>query len=806
MDHVQMPPNSWLKLPDIPLLCSAGQLELYESKVAFSDYPSSKGFDKSLFQDGNFAQHDAESTAAFLQEWLFFYLLKKTIGSVIEIDWSDFVAVDQISGSRLVTTKTLNSSLERWRHTLHKSGHSFELFDCFRQTSFYTMCLLSENGELKPHLPLPPEVLLSFVVLGSTLYKTFREATCSPVRHGFRMYTTRQGSSEILIPLLLRNWLSKNGFCRYDITRLAQTEEIPTILYLSTLQQSKTVLETSHDDCSKTLCRVAHIDESRYSTKHAEHGCNCSHISVPLEDVKGILEGGGIPILRICDNLEPDVESEEPKEQSSPRGKPYVAISHVWADGLGNTSANSLPTCQMARLRRLVNKFQPIVNNPLKQSRPPLLKDEASSELNIQHCPHIWIDTLCIPRESLSASESERQEMNQCRQLAIMRMNDTFARADAVLALDAELVKIPCNRPLPELIVRLMICGWMKRLWTYLEAALGIKRLYVQFNGGALHIWSALQILQSGESRTLQNDITYEVIFNLRSLYSFWVRFAVPGSLTESLDEKILERFLSDIQWRSATRRGDEYLCLAVILRIPREDIRRLIQTPIEKRARVFVQNFKYFSRSIIFSPGQKLLDDGYRWVCSSFWQTDIDYHLLEGQARLYPNGLGLEMEASAIIFPPGKTLLDCLRRGHSWIFRDLSSSRWYNATIDTQVEAVIDSISKCCNENRWWETRAFAILLPDTIGFGSDDTVPVPGALVSMVGKTPWDAITTGQDFEDEYDSDASGYVFRRVYKDAYECRYVSAVTIALMGEVEVHLFPQSESRWTLDLNWRIL
>ncbi len=34
-----------------------------------------------------------------------------------------------------------------------------------------------------------------------------------------------------------------------------------------------------------------------------------------------------------------------------------VAISHVWADGLGNNQANKLPICQLERLQGLVNSL-----------------------------------------------------------------------------------------------------------------------------------------------------------------------------------------------------------------------------------------------------------------------------------------------------------------------------------------------------------------------------------------------------------------------------------------------------------------
>ena len=37
--------------------------------------------------------------------------------------------------------------------------------------------------------------------------------------------------------------------------------------------------------------------------------------------------------------------------------RPYIAISHVWADGLGNVFSNSLPRCQIAYLDTLTKNL-----------------------------------------------------------------------------------------------------------------------------------------------------------------------------------------------------------------------------------------------------------------------------------------------------------------------------------------------------------------------------------------------------------------------------------------------------------------
>ena len=38
---------------------------------------------------------------------------------------------------------------------------------------------------------------------------------------------------------------------------------------------------------------------------------------------------------------------------------PYVAISHVWADGMGSSTEYGLPLCQVERLDALVRKLVP---------------------------------------------------------------------------------------------------------------------------------------------------------------------------------------------------------------------------------------------------------------------------------------------------------------------------------------------------------------------------------------------------------------------------------------------------------------
>jgi hypothetical protein len=103
---------------------------------------------------------------------------------------------------------------------------------------------------------------------------------------------------------------------------------------------------------------------------------------VSSEELTNVLTNGDrYPLLRLKGNL--DNLTAELVEFSE--GTPYIAISHVWADGLGNPYSNSLYRCKLIRLRELVLSlnagFQP---------------DSSDSEA----IPLIWLDTLCCPAES----------------------------------------------------------------------------------------------------------------------------------------------------------------------------------------------------------------------------------------------------------------------------------------------------------------------------------------------------------------------------------------------------------------------
>jgi hypothetical protein len=139
---------------------------------------------------------------------------------------------------------------------------------------------------------------------------------------------------------------------------------------------------------------------------------------------------------------------------------PYIAISHVWAQGLGNRDINALPLCQLRRIQGFVNLMVPEHQWPMP----------------------FWIDTICVPLDPAT------------RSMAIKEMRTVYRDALAVLVIDRTLMEVDlANDQTPdiegfgfthsqiELLMRIKASPWAQRLWTYHEAWLA-EELYFQIS------------------------------------------------------------------------------------------------------------------------------------------------------------------------------------------------------------------------------------------------------------------------------------------------------------------------------------
>ncbi len=228
-----------------------------------------------------------------------------------------------------------------------------------------------------------------------------------------------------------------NGWCPFTIEILS--ESVSMLGYARTCKHPHIrELSEAHRKCTTQSCVINMIDTTNYVPKHVIGTCNCDRYKPSLENVISSLSVGKIPVIQCPPPHEELLSSDSVR-------MPYVAISHVWADGLGSTTEEGLPACQIRRLATLTRQ---------------LTQDGA-----------FWIDALCIPA------------VKDMRKRAIGLMAKTYNEAEVVLVIDSSIRATSVSAPREEKLLHLLSSGWMQRLWTLQEGILA-QKLVFEFSDG----------------------------------------------------------------------------------------------------------------------------------------------------------------------------------------------------------------------------------------------------------------------------------------------------------------------------------
>jgi hypothetical protein len=456
-----------------------------------------------------------------------------------------------------------------------------------------------------------------------------------------------------------------DGWCPIEIIRLNAIAGLPEIYFASSSERpgptrdhrscrARIPLEQMDEAASFVAqlgpdwkCTAYDMDWKTYRTEHAPGCSQCPELSANQAQMEQILEGGYFPLLSpACvkskaaagDDAKPG--SEDVQFEADGRGlrltstetvKKYVCISHVWSDGLGNPHRNSIPRCQYERLSGMVDKLYPDEKVPF------------------------WIDTICVPREPWAL-----------RRQTIMLMGKTYSEAEAVLILDKYLLDLDLDaRSEREAWVRILNCGWMRRLWTLQECALARRALF-QLRNGTLDLDNALWFdVNTNDTWTLQ-----------------WVK--LRGSWGRSSDTDTEDDgagnmlgVLSDVlAWRSTSIAEDEAVCLSIITGLDSSEIGQVIAFKShEDRMTQFWRLTKSLSSEILFWDGPRLSQPGMRWAPRTFLDkgpTPFLQQRSQRYQRAQLTGEGLRVKLPGLLL--GK------RRGklREISFLRSSSNAWY--------------------------------------------------------------------------------------------------------------------------------
>ena len=519
----------------------------------------------------------------FLQRWLFFGLIHEILGDRYKPeDHIQMIKTDE-GESSIVTTSGLVETLDQWIPDVHGSvnvRHTYEhIAECLR-LAFATLHGAGSDFD--------PEVKLSLASLGELFALATNEA-----------YHPREDKCPAIFKYLVDGayWkqpMLASGWCPWQIkVNIENSFRLQTLHFLTLLGQPAG--DRLHERCDSDRCLAYQNDLASYQTKHIS-GCNCEHYMIDPTHLAEVLESGSLPLLRIqTGNALSELSVEIVPSSLTSR---YIALSHVWADGLGNPFQNSLPRCQLEFLHKTIKEYNEKLNSGADQE---IL---------------LWIDTLCCPVEPGKAKNT-----------ALASMKKTYLEATRVLVLDTSL-RIHCSTTMDpvEACIRIVSSGWTRRLWTLQEGALPARnsRLSFLFRDGAINIHHLLQQLnQNMRSSVGTKGLVSNIIIEIITFASFSIKY--EGDLREDLGT-----VETGLRHRSVSVPYDEPLLIANLLDL---GVDHILQGPcpiancadvgcdhsrIHRMWSLVPAAFRGISRNIILHIGPRLSEPGYRWAPST--------------------------------------------------------------------------------------------------------------------------------------------------------------------------------------------
>ena len=676
MDYLPLPRNP-IHLPlEVPCLCSGG----YDGKVDFGGYPERQGWGPMTVEEWKIIfKHPPKEFLAFLQAWLFFGAMELFLEQ--RVDLSEFTRPVGESGKMVVTMARFLPMLQKWIDTggenrLHTLPRRSQLEMAMNLLIFLdkekaTNELPTRVVNLPTFMqasncvnPQDPRIILSEALLHSVLFAIFIRGENY---RGSDLYLERDSPSNTHLSewkssLFLR--MRNDGWCLSEMRVLFHRLNGAGIHFMSHLERphpnrvhstirihppisSLTAAKPQEDLvppgklCSLWKCSSIQLDEKNYSTKHDEAcgGIGCYDMVADEREIFRILKSGSIPLILTIDNTDEDTNLT--LVESGP-DIAYVAISHVWSDGLGNVQRSALPRCQILRLSKLVRSLPGKASNILL----------------------FWIDTIGCPPDA--AQQGEAQD------LAINKMRQTYEEATAVLVLDSWLVQQPlANLSDAEILMRIVNSTWNSRLWTLQEGALP-ETLLFQFADGSYDIDEGVVRLKGSDDLALEYTLKGLVTHRVHEIRQF---------RKDGILEWKVNALMAALAFRSTSVASDEALCLAALLDL---DISQIIHTPAEKRMPKFWSMIDRLPVDIIFSRHPRLKVEGYRWAPQSTLRSGgnnsghhnlmVTRELTVPPAKLTPMGLLVQLPGFVMNIgehPIGDTFHLCDEHGNWYRFEN---------------------------------------------------------------------------------------------------------------------------------------
>lgn len=587
----------------------------YFDGIDFETFPLRKGFTLAprddewprfiLHADGS--RLTPEALAPIAQAWLFFGLIIEVLKvSGVSVDIKDLI---QCEGEHThITMRALPKYFVEWEEKERLLSKKDRKMHFRRQQHLITIAMCFQTHQLSGQwlgdslywggrpkesyvVALPFAIEMSIVILTETLDRANRRAFGN---------LGRMIAGAFENPRLIHYLNEACAWCPSEVSLARQSMDDTLALFASRLDRKR--IQGDHSKCSISKCMAFTIDTEQYKTKHDVDCPGCQDIGIDAEELNSILRQGHTPRaylqLAVTDHT-------APIKLTVKDSGPYVAISHVWSDGLGNPNTNSLPICQLLRLHRMAAKL-----------------DVGFAD----RCTAIWIDSLLVP---VNKGHEKR--------LALSRLCDYYQAATKVLVLDSDLLQVSQACTKEELMTRVFLSTWMRRLWTLEEGILSRENLEFQLHDGAVSLSDLGELSDfSTSATTTGSTLKKNMLLWLPKIANYYRR--PPNDFR--LQHPVIVELLPALEFRSTTKVIDEPLCIAHILGLDASKLVVIDDAPLRmKRLMDLLAEYQaLFPMRFLFTKEPKLQLDGFRWAPASFMtldREDID-HLQSSDDSFY--------------------------------------------------------------------------------------------------------------------------------------------------------------------------
>ncbi len=395
----------------------------------------------------------------FIQTWLYFGLL------------AEFLSLNELEdGTRLVSLDQARADMALLYREFSKESDGRKLLTSISILDASDTCGERARlaGELGPRFHYLHACLTrSILIINNCFSQLDYSIRYSMAGLGELFMTSLYATSHLVTPKIVLpsagfNWyrdylkaggdvekqMLNVGWCPSEIEKLRNLFQGISSLHYVTRLRPRTG-PSDHLNCTNYACRAFQIDITQYKPRHVTPGCQCDDVHVDEAELTRILKTTkSYPVLKIDTGTNGTGPAGITMETYEP-GMNYVALSHVWADGLGNPRRNALPSCQVIKIASTVAELNRTLNGG----------DDPRSEYRV------WVDTICCPVELTGKA------------IALERIADVYQKSTHVLILDSSLTNMNTTTcDLAERLLRTFSCSaWMRRLWTLQGMALAFS-------------------------------------------------------------------------------------------------------------------------------------------------------------------------------------------------------------------------------------------------------------------------------------------------------------------------------------------